>query len=136
MIRSMVLACAIGALGAVGCAVTSNAADETAVAQNINCILLFDCGNSPFGGGVRCTGSCQSINAVTVAVAECRFLNDLELNELSVDLNSNSGDINILNLSDVLNRIELTVLDDFINKFDIFVTKSNVNVCSPIVQLC
>ena len=136
MIRSMILACAIGALGAVGCVGASDAADETATAQATAGGNLFDCQNNG-SVSVVCTGDISILNGLTVNVD--KTLDGNQLNVLSGDLNNlKITDINILDGNKILNDVEVTVLQDFLNKFNINVTKNDIDVCALIgvLQVC
>ena len=136
MIRSMILVCALGALGAVGCVGASDAADETAVAQNTGGGGLFDCQNNG-SVSVVCTGDISILNGLSVSVD--KTLNGNQLNVLSGDLNNlKITDINILDGNKILNDVEVTVLQDFLNKFNINVTKNDIDVCAlvGILQIC
>jgi hypothetical protein len=138
MIRSMMLVCALGALGAVGCVGTSDAADETAVAQNTGGGgALFDCNNVASISVVQCVGTLLNLNLLNIDVKDVRVLDDNEIKVLNDDLNNlNIGNINILNVTNVLNIVKSTVLSDFLNKFDIDVTGNKVGVCAPILGIC
>jgi hypothetical protein len=137
MIRSMMLVCAIGALGAVGCVAPSDAADESAVAQNTGSSgALFDCKNVASISVVQCVGTLANVNVLNINVKDVSVLDNSELNVLSGDLNNlNIKDINILNGNKILNDVELTVLNDFLNKFNINVTKNDIDVCA-LVGIC
>jgi hypothetical protein len=135
MIRSMILACAIGALGAVGCVGASDAADETATEQATGG-GLFDCQNN-HSVSVVCTGDISILNGLSVSVD--KVLNGNQLSVLSGDLNNlKITDINILDGNKILNDVEVTVLQDFLNKFNINVTKNDIDVCALIgvLQVC
>jgi hypothetical protein len=137
MFRSIMFACALGAIGAVGCVGTSDAADESAVAQNTGSGgALFDCKNVASISVVQCVGSLLNVNLLNINVKDVSVLDDSELNVLSNDLNNlKITDINILNGNKILNDVELTVLQDFLNKFNIDVTKNDVDVCA-LVGIC
>lgn len=134
MIRSMMLVCAIGALGAVGCVAPSDAADETAVSQNTGGGGgLFDCQNNG-SVSVVCTGDISILNGLTVNVD--KSLNGNQLSVLSGDLNNlKITDVNILNGNKILDDVQTTVLNDFLNKFNINVTKNDIDVCA-LVGIC
>jgi hypothetical protein len=66
-------------------------------------------------------------------------LDNNKLTILSDDLNHVSIlDGGVLNNDKILNDVEVTVLDDFLNKFLINVTKNDIDVCTVVlgVQLC
>ena len=133
MIRSIMLVCAIGALGAVGCVAPSDAADEAAVSQNTGGGGLFDCQNN-HSVSVVCTGDISILNGLTVNVD--KTLNGNQLSVLSGDLNNlKVTDINILDGNKILNDVQTTVLNDFLNKFNINVTKNDIDVCA-LVGIC
>lgn len=136
MFRSMMFVCALGAVGAVGCVGTSDAADEAAVAQNTGSGGLFDCQNNG-SVSVVCTGDISILNGLTVNVD--KTLNDNQLNVLSGDLNNlKVTDINILDGNKILDDVKVVALNDFLNKFNINVTKNDIDVCAlvGILQLC
>ena len=139
MIRSMILACAIGALGAVGCVASSDAADESAVAQNTGSGGVFTCDN---GVSVVCTGDISILNGITVNVSKTldnnnvNVLNGGDVSVLENDLNNlKITDINVLDYNKILDDVEVTVLNDFLNKFNINVTKNDIDVCA-VVGIC
>jgi hypothetical protein len=139
MFRSMMLVCAIGALGAVGCVGTSDAADESAVAQNTGGGgALFDCKNVASISVVQCVGSILSANVINVNVKDVSVLSDNQLKVLDDDLNNlKIENINILNITDVLNKVQVTTLNDFLNKFGgIDVTKNDIDVCALTLGIC
>ncbi len=141
MFRSMMLVCAIGALGAVGCVASSDAADDGVATQASSSHggggALFDCQNVASLSVVQCVGSILDVNALNINVQDVKVLDDDQIKVLDDDLNNlNIGSINILNVTDVLNIIKSSVLSDFLNKFDINVDKNNVKVCAPILGVC
>lgn len=137
MFRSMMLVCALGALGAIGCVGASDAADETAVAQNTGGSgALFNCKNVASISVVQCVGTLANVNVLNINVKDVSVLDNSQLDVLSGDLdNLKIENINILNGNKILNDVELTVLDDFLNKFNIDVTKNDIDVCA-LVGIC
>lgn len=124
MIRSLMLSLVVAF---AGCVASGDAADETGTAEQET--GGFTCSNKLNIQVVSCVGSI-SVLPISVDVKNVRALNDNELNVLSNDLNHVSIlDGGILNQSKILNDAEVTVLQDFLNKFDIDVTKNDVNVC-------
>lgn len=138
MFRSIMLVCAIGAAGAVGCVGTSDAADESATTQNTGGGgALFDCKNVASISVVQCVGTLLSLNLLNIDVKDVNVLSNDQLKVLDDDLNNlNIGNINILNVTDVLNIVKSTVLSDFLNKFNINVSGNKVGVCAPILGIC
>jgi hypothetical protein len=140
MMRSMILACAICALGAVSCVATSSASNETAVTQNIDCIPQYDCANLIGPALVRCLAMCISVQVFVIDIGggcpQCRILKEFELNELTEDLNNSAGDVNILNIHQAINSAEATVLDDYLNKFNIQLSNNNIETCAPTIGFC
>ena len=140
MFRSMMLVCALGALGAVGCVGTSDAEDEGAVAQATGGGgALFDCKNVASISVVQCVGSILSANVINVNVKDVSVLSNDQLKVLDDDLNNlKIENINILNVNDVLNKVEVTALNDFLTKFSIPVTAKDIDVCAlvGIAQIC
>jgi hypothetical protein len=95
----------------------------------------FVCTN---GVGVGCVGTIALL-PITVNIKDVRALNSNELSILSDDLNSLSIlDGGILDHNKILNDVEVDVLTDFLDKFDIDVTKNDINVCTLLLglQLC
>ena len=145
-IRTMMFVAAVGVLGAVGCA-TDAADDSTAsVSQNTG-------GGSGSGGtfntcvnqarnvglivvnDVLCQGTI-SILPINVNVKDVNVLSNNQLNVLTDDLNHLSIlDGGILNNNKILNDVELSVLDDFLNKFNINVVKNDIDVCT-LLNVC
>jgi hypothetical protein len=131
----MMLVCAISALGAVGCVGASDAADESAVAQNTGG-GLFDCQNKASISGVQCVGDISILNGLTVNVKNVGVLDGNKISVLDNDLNNLKVlDGNILDQNKILNDVQTTVLNDFLNKFNINVTKNDIDVCT-LVGLC
>ena len=130
-IQSLMISLAIAFAGCV------DTADQTATAEQ-QTGGGFDCKNKLTIQVVQCVGSI-SVLPITVDVKDVRALNDNELTILSNDLNHVSIlDGGILNNDKILNDVEVSVLEDFLNKFDIDVTKNDINVCTTVlgVLLC
>ena len=131
-IRAMLLTLAVGCVG-----VGDTAEDQTeAVAQNSG--GGFVCQNKAVLQVVACVGSI-AVLPINIDVKDVRALNDNELTILSNDLNHVSIlDGGILNNNKILEDAELSVLTDFLNKFDIDVTKNDIDVCTAVlgISLC
>jgi hypothetical protein len=126
MFRSMMLAFAVACLG-VGTA----AADQGAATNSGG--GGFTCLNKASIAGVECVGSI-AVLPITVDVKNVGVLNDNDIDVLSNDLNHLSVlDGGILNHDKILNDVEITVLQDFLNKFDIDITKNDVDVCTTVL---
>ena len=126
-IRSMMLTFGLGLAALTG----SAAADPGAATQTGG--GGFACSNKLSIQAVSCIGT-VSVLPITVTVKDVRALNDNELNVLSNDLNHVSIlDGGILNHDKILNDVEVTVLQDFLNKFDIDVTKNDIDVCTTVL---
>jgi len=128
MIRSMLLGLALSLVGAASASANPGATTNTGGGG-------FTCTN---GVGVGCIGSI-SVLPITVNVKDVRVLSGNELTVLSDDLNYLSIlDGEILDYNTILNDVELGVLTDFLNKFNINVTRNDINVCTAVlgVQLC
>jgi hypothetical protein len=122
-------------MGAAGCVGASDAADESATSQN-NGGGLFSCSNKASISGVQCVGAISILDGLTVNVKDVRVLDGNELNVLSGDLNNVKVlDGNILDGNKILNDVEVTTLNDFLNKFNINVTKNDIDVCA-LVGIC
>jgi hypothetical protein len=135
--RSMMLVCA---LGFAGYAATSEAANDPAGAasQDSGKGGGFGCQNNSVISGVTCVGSI-AVLPINIDIKNVGVLDNSDLSVLSDDLNKVSIlDGGILNGNKILNDAELTVLDDFLNKFVINVTKNDVDVCTTVlgVLLC
>ena len=132
-IRSMMLALAVGSV--VAC-VEPAQQDETAATEQKT--GGFDCHNKSVISGVECIGVI-AIFPIDIDVKNVGVLSNNDLDVLNGSLNYLSVlDGGILNHNTILNDAEVTVLDDFLNKFDIDVTKNDINVCTTVlgVLLC
>lgn len=130
MFRSMMFVFAVAFVG-----MGSAAADQGAATQSGG---GFTCLNKASISGVECIGSI-SVLPISVDVKNVGVLNGNDLNVLSNDLNHVAIlDGGVLNHDKILNDAEVTVLDDFLNKFDIDVTKNDIDVCTVLLgaQLC
>jgi hypothetical protein len=132
MIRSFILALALGSL-TFGCvADESSAEDPTGTESQETNTSLWKCKNKS-GPSVFCSGG-LSILPITVNVVNTRVLNDAELKILNIDLtNVSILSQNEVDINKVLSNIEVTVLQDFLNKFKINVTDNDVNVCTAVL---
>ena len=128
-IRSTLLTLAIGFVTA------GTAAADAPKTTNTGGGGGFVCTN---GVGVGCIGSI-AVLPITVNIKDVRVLNDNELTVLSDDLNNLSIlDGDILDYNTILNDVEVDVLTDFLDKFNINVTKNKIDVCTLVlgIQLC
>jgi hypothetical protein len=134
MFRTTMIAMTIGALAAVGCVASSNAAtDESAVAQNSG--GGFTCLNKASITGVECIGSI-AVLPINVDVKNVGVLDGAKLDVLSNDLNNLSiKDINILDNNKILDDVANVTVTDFLNKFLINVSKNDVDVCTTVLGL-
>jgi len=120
----------------VGCVGASDAADDPAaesgaVAQESQ--GGFQCVNKLDIQVVSCVGSI-AILPINIDIKDVRVLNNNELSVLSGDLNHVSIlDGGILNNDKILNDAEVTVLQDFLNKFVVNVTKNDIDVCTSVL---
>ncbi|HEX3757612.1 MAG TPA: hypothetical protein VHW23_02860 [Kofleriaceae bacterium] len=97
---------------------------------------LFDCQNKASISGVQCIGAIGILNALTVDIKDVGVLDNNKISILDGDLNNLKVlDGNILDGNKILNDVQLTVLQDFLDKFNIDVTKNDVDVCA-LVGLC
>jgi len=125
-IRSMMLAAAVGSF--VGCVDTAD--DQTAAVEQHT--GGFNCVNKASIVGVECIGSI-SVLPITVDVKNVGVLNGNNLTILSNDLNDLSiKDVDVLDNNKILNDVEVTVLQDFLNKFLINVSNNDINVCTTV----
>ena len=126
MFRSMMLAFAVACLGVGTAAADQGAATNTGGGG-------FTCLNKASIAGVQCVGSI-SVLPITVDVKNVGVLNDNDIDVLSNDLNHLSVlDGGILNHDKILNDVEVTVLQDFLNKFLINVSKNDIDVCTSVL---
>lgn len=139
MIRSMMLSLSVCAAAAFGCVGTSDAApDETADQVTQESGGGFSCFNKANIQVVSCIGSI-AVLPINVDIKDVRVLDNNELNVLSGDLNHVSIlDGGILNNDKILNDVQVTVLQDFLNKFLINVSNNDIDVCTTVlgVLLC
>jgi hypothetical protein len=128
-IRSLMLTLAVGFAGCVA----TDATDETATATQQT--GGFSCQNKQNIQVVSCIGSI-SVLPIDIDVKNVRVLDNSELNVLSNDLNNLSVlDGNVLDNNKILNDAEVTVLQDFLNKFDIDVTRNDIDVCTTVLGI-
>lgn len=129
-IRSLIPALAVGCL-TVGCVGDESAEEALTGAEEQESSTLWKCKNAK--SAVSCVGLVAAF-PITIDVKNVRALNSAELNILNLDLsnfsllNQNEVDVN-----NVLNGLELTVLNDFLNKFKINVTNNDINVCATVL---
>jgi hypothetical protein len=125
-IRSTMLMFAVGCLTAGVATAEPQGSSQTTTAPN------FQCGNVT-SVQVACVGN-VAVLPIQINIKDVRILDDSELSVLSDDLNKLSilnGDI--LDKNTILNNIEVGVLTDFLDKFDIDVTRNDVDVCTTIL---
>ena len=126
MFRSMMLALAVACLGVGTAAADQGAATDTGGGG-------FTCLNKGTIAGVECVGSI-AVLPITVDITNVGVLDGNKLSVLNDDLNKLSIlDGNILDHNKILNDVEVTVLQDFLDKFDIDVTKNDVDVCTSVL---
>jgi hypothetical protein len=116
---------ALGTLTA-GVAAAEPSAPRTGLGQN------FQCENKT-SVQVACVGD-VAVLPISIDIKDVRILDDSELSILSDDLNKLSianGDI--LDKNTILNNLEVGVLTDFLDKFDIDITKNDVDVCTSVL---
>lgn len=143
---SMVLVFTLGCL-AVGCVAQGDAADDEigAVTQSadaaddeIGAVIQsgggFTCWyNSIMSLDVVCVGSI-SIYSVSVTVKFVPRLDDDKMRVLQGDLNNVSVSLGTeLDENKILSHVEVAVLNDFLNKFNINITTSDIVVCTTLL---
>lgn len=112
-----------------GCVGVGPAAESTAAAQE-DAPLRFHCLNSTSIHVVTCTGSI-SLFPITITVDNVRILSDNEINILDDDLDDLTViDGDIVDHNPVLDDIESVVLDDFLNRFGIVLSRAAILVCT------
>jgi hypothetical protein len=93
----------------------------------------WGCANKTAIAGVECVGV-VAIFPVTVDVKNVGVLSDNDLTVLKNSLNHVSIlDGGILNHDKILNDLEVTVLEDFLNDFDLDITKNDIDVCTSVL---
>jgi len=118
----------------------SSTADQTATDQSAAIGTTaggFQCLNKA-SLQVACVGQI-AVLPITINIKNVRILNNSELFFLNNDLNNLAVlDAGILNGNDILEDVEVTVLDDFLNLFKVVITDNVVNVCTnPLgIQFC
>jgi hypothetical protein len=123
---------------AVGCVGADAVMDDPTAAVSQDVTSGFTCSNNKKSKQVICIGSI-SILPIFVIVKNVKVLNNNQLNVLSDDLNNLAIlDGNILDQNKILNDVEVTVLQDFLNKFLVSVTKNDIDVCTDVLggQIC
>jgi hypothetical protein len=129
-IRSFLLTAAIGFAG-FG---TATASASPVTPANGGGGGGFVCQNGDLGVG--CIGTI-AVLPITVLVKDVGVLDNNDLKILSDDLNNVSIlDGGILNNDKILNDVDVTVLNDFLDKFGITVDKNDVSVCVNVLGLC
>jgi hypothetical protein len=133
-IRSMMFLAAVG----LGACVAGPADDQTSDDQTASVEQHtggFNCVNKASIVGVECIGSI-AVLPINVDIKNVGVLNNNDLNVLSNDLNKVSIlDGGILNNDKILNDVEVTVLQDFLNKFLINVSKNDIDVCTSVLGI-
>jgi hypothetical protein len=126
MFRSMMLALGVACL-AVGTAAADPGAATNSGGGGFNCV------NKASISGVECVGSI-AVLPINVDIKDVGVLDGNKLSVLNDDLNKVSVlDGNILDYNKILNDAEVTVLQDFLDKFDIDVTHNDVDVCTSVL---
>ncbi|HSS00353.1 MAG TPA: hypothetical protein VLM79_25015 [Kofleriaceae bacterium] len=134
MIRSLMLALAVGTfVGCVDSAPADTADEQTAATEQHT--GGFNCVNKASIVGVECIGSI-AVLPINVDIKNVGVLDGNKLSVLNDDLNHLSVlDGNILDNNKILNDVELTVLQDFLNKFLINVSKNDIDVCTSVLGI-
>ena len=133
-IRSMMLMLAVGLAGAGTASADPGATAQTAPQTSGG----FQCANKLDIQVVSCVGSI-AVLPINVDIKDVGVLNNNQLNVLSDDLNDLSiKDISILDHAKILDDVEVTVLQDFLDKFLVNVSKNSIDVCTTLLgaQLC
>jgi hypothetical protein len=133
-IRSTMLMLAVGFAG-VGTASANTAPTPAPTSGGSG---GFQCANKLDIQVVSCVGSI-AVLPINVDIKDVGVLNDNDLNVLSDDLNDLSiKDISILDHAKILDDVQVTVLQDFLDKFLVNVSKNSIDVCTTLLgaQLC
>lgn len=131
MFRTAMLSIAVACLAA-GC-VDAPAEEQTGIVEQ-KTGGGFECENKNVLGVqiVSCEGDII-ILPIKVDIKDVEVLSDNELSVLEGSLNDVADLNNVLNVSKILNDVEVATLDDFLNDFDIDVTKNDINVCTTVL---
>ena len=116
---------------------TKNTFNEkvTIAKDNVAIYGGFDCQNKASIVGVECIGSI-AVLPINVDIKNVGVLDGNKLSVLDNDLNNLSVlDGNILDNNKILNDVEVTVLQDFLNKFLINVSKNDIDVCTTVLSV-
>lgn|SRR5688572_2999939 len=127
-IRSTMLMLAFGCLTAGVAAAEPQGTAQPAAGPNFQCANVTSV-------QVACLGN-VAVLPIEINVKDVRILDDSELSILSDDLNKLSilnGDI--LDKNTILNNLEVGVLTDFLDKFDVDVTRNDVDVCTTVLGI-
>jgi hypothetical protein len=131
-IRSLMLTCA------VGCAAVGDAAEPVVATASQHSGIPFQCLNHTSIHVIVCSGSI-SLFPITVTVDELSILSDNQIEILSGDLNDLAIiDGGILDHTQILDDVEVTVLVAFGDKLHLTVTRDDVTVCTNVAgqQVC
>jgi len=129
MTRSMMI------LLALGTGLGTAAANPTQPSPSPSPAGAFGCQNKLDIQVVSCVGSI-AVLPIVVNIKNVGVLDGADLNVLSNDLNNLSiKDINILDNNQILNDVKLTVLQDFLDKIGIDVSRNDVDVCASVLGL-
>ena len=124
-------------LFAGGCVDTGSPREEprATVTQDV---LAFHCLNHTSIHVVSCSGSI-SLFPITITIDSLRVLSDNEVSLLNDDLNDVSIlDGSILDHNQILEDVEATVADTFLDRFHLVVTTTEIAVCTVVAgtQIC
>lgn len=133
MFKSMMMVLALG-LFAVGCVDSGAVAEDQTGSVSQKTGNNFDCHQGIVGlvNVVSCEGDIL-ILPIKVDIKDVDVLSNNDLDILENSLNDVADLENVLNVSKILNDVEVTVLDKFLNDFDIDVSDIDVNVCTTVL---
>jgi hypothetical protein len=120
---------------AAGCA---GAAEDRASVVVQGAAVGFTCLNALAPHVVSCHGSI-SVFPLTVTVDHARVLSGIELDVLTGDLDDLTViDSNVTDGSKLLDDVGVTVLDAYLDHFDIELTRDDIAVCAAVsgTQVC
>lgn len=120
---------------AVGCLAMAGAGVGTAAANPQPSSGGFQCQNKLSIQVVSCVGQI-AVLPINVDIKDVRALDDNDLTLLSNDLNAVSIlDGDILDKNTILNDVKVNVLKDFLDKFNVDVTKNDIDVCTSVLGI-
>lgn len=129
LILTLVVCCfSAGCVAEDGLAAGEGLAEDSTGTVEQESKSSWSCGNLP--PNVKCVGY-VSIFAIELLVNNVRILNHSELTILERSLNDLSVTLkDVLDVNVILKNIEISVLNNFLNRFKIDIDLEDINVCA------